>query len=122
MEAQLDPNYPGVVFVVKIDPNGQIDPNKGTTKQGFDAFGRLAVSIDQSGHATNLAYSNGKLSSITDALGNQTSYVYGVVGAPAIVKARRLLYQTQFPGGVSETYAYNNDGTLASVLKRDGTT
>jgi len=104
---QTDPNYPGLVFTYRTDPNSKM------TKQGVDQFNRPVATIDSQGHVTALSYSKGQLSSITDANGNTTSYTYNTLRSP---------YQALFPEGNSETYTFRNDGTISSIKKRDNTT
>ncbi|MFY9551761.1 MAG: RHS repeat-associated core domain-containing protein, partial [Thermoanaerobaculia bacterium] len=92
----------GLVFTDVTDPNGRL------TRQGYDQFGQLGRAVDTAGNTTQYGYTNGRLTSITDANNNVTSYQYNTA---------RQLQKTTFPDSLFETYAYWGDGVLR--LKTD---
>jgi RHS repeat-associated protein len=96
---------PALTYVHTTDPNNRV------TKQGYDAFGRLAESTDQGGSTTIYSYVDGLLASISDANGNVTSYSYD---------SSRRLWRTTFPDGQSESYEHLPDGKLSAKTDRKG--
>jgi RHS repeat-associated protein len=96
---------PALTYVLVTDPNNRV------TRQGYDAFARLAESTDAGGHTTVYGYTHGLLASIADANGNGTSYDYD---------AFRRLSRTTFPDGKSESYEYFTDGKLSAKTDRKG--
>jgi RHS repeat-associated protein len=89
------------------------DPNGNITTQKYDAFGRLAKSLDAQNNTTAYSYNRALLSSITDANGYATSYSYDALGR---------LTRTTFADSAFETYAYFGDGLLQSKTDRKNQT
>jgi len=96
----------GLLFTVVSDPNGRV------TRQGYDQLGRLVESIDALGNVTNYTYGQGHLTSIRDANGNVTTYSYASLTGS--------LSKVTFPDGAFESYAYYDDGQLATKYLRRG--
>jgi RHS repeat-associated protein len=97
----------GLVFTNQTDPNSKL------TKQGYDAYGQMVRSIDALNKTTIFTYTNGLLTSITDANNNVTSYSYDVT---------RRLITTTFPSGATETYTYWLDNLLNTKTDRKSQT
>src|SRR5262249_34113602 len=83
------------------------------TTQKYDAFGRLAKSVDAAGNTTSYGYTRALLSSITDANNYATSYTYDNLAR---------LTRTTFPDAAYETYTYWDDGLLKTKTDRKNQT
>lgn len=91
-----------------------IDALGRTTKYVYDNNDNLTSNTDAAGHTTSYDYdANDNLTSITNAKGGVTSMSYDNV--------TDWLTSMAFYGAIKR-YAYNNDGTLATYTKPDGTT
>ncbi len=95
-----------LMFTAVTDPNGRV------TRQGYDQLGRLVRSIDALGNTTGYGYDQGHLASVRDANGNVTTYSY--------TSLTGWLSKVTLPDGAVESYAYSNDGQLATKYLRRG--
>jgi RHS repeat-associated protein len=72
----------------------------------FDTAGLLTATLDRNGQGLALAYTSGKLSSVTDSAGRVISFSWN---------ASNLLSGVSVPDGRSVAYTYNANGQLATV-------
>lgn len=79
----------------------------------FDSSGRLTAMSGVTGVTTNLAYSGGRLATVTDPVGRTLTYSYGQDGRVATVTG---------PDSRSVTYDYDAEGDLRSVTDAAGET
>ena len=83
----------------------------------YDRFGRMITSTDALQHSTHYSYdTEGNRLTYEDPNGNVTSYQYDALN--------RLTAETITLNGTEEsrTYAYNDQGNLASIVDRNGRT
>jgi RHS repeat-associated protein len=77
----------------------------------FNSSGQLTGITDLNGYTTSFAYTDGSLSSITDADGQSLAVLTNGAGA---------VTQITDPVGLETHYVYNGAGDLTSVMNQDG--
>jgi RHS repeat-associated protein len=117
----------GNVTTYTYDVNGnrtsQTDANGNVTRYEYNARGQVVKVVDALGNATIYTYGGSgcascgggtdKLTSLTDANGNSTSYHYDTLG--------RLLSETDALGNTT-SYAYDSKGNLSARTDANGAT
>lgn len=88
------------------------DPMGNTTRQEFDALGRVHRITDPLGNTTRISFDElGRRASVTDPLEHVTRYEYDAVGAlRAVVEAN----------GARTEYTYDRNGNLTAVRDAEG--
>jgi RHS repeat-associated protein len=97
----------GLVFSTVTDPNGY------ATRQGYDAYGRLARTVDALNAVTQHTYNRGLPGAVTNPNGYATTYSYNGL---------RQLTAITLPNGAQETYTYYTDGLLKNKTDRKAQT
>ena len=102
---------------------GETDANGNITRYEYDDQGRLVKTVDALGSATTYSYratgcascggGTDKITSLTDAKGQATSYQYDTLG--------RLTQETD-PLGISTVYLYDKVGNLSVKIDANGAT
>ncbi len=82
----------------------------GDLVESYDAAGKL-VSVSERGYTLHLAYTDDRLSSVTNSFGSALNFYYDLQG--------RLSYFTD-PSGASYVYAYNGTNNVASLTSPGG--
>ena len=102
------------------------------TAKSFDAAGKLTAVRDADGNATALAYTSGRLSTITDAVGRVFTLSYdanGRVSGISLPLSRSLAYGYDAAGNLTSytdaagkvtSYAYASDHRLSTVTDPSG--
>ncbi len=77
------------------------------TKINFNSSGKISSIVDTNDNATNFTYTNGKLSSITDASNREVTVNYGTNGYVSSINT---------PGSRTLNYEYDANGNLQKVI------
>ncbi len=103
--------------VTSVDPRGNVtggDPADYTTTYAYDAAGRLTSVTDALGDSTSYAYdAAGNKTSVTDLDGHTTTTAYNADNQPVSVTT---------PTGAETTYAYDDAGNLTARTDANGHT